>query len=400
MYRIGKLLVAAAAMAVVGFGVVIAQAAGDAALSPVPQYKSGNGFEIKLRARVYQDFAWVNDDDGSIDLNTSETRAARLGFEAKFGGGFSTKVEYDFSAGVSAFTVATVTWKGPVAVTVGHLRVANSLAESTSSRYITFMERGHMTDAFSLGRGLGVSLGKSGSNWTILAGIQKGSINDNIADGPLTIAGRTTYSPTAGNIQWHLGASLRYRETTGSASDFSYRQRPQAHVTGRLVDTGAIADSDFYAGLELAMFAGPLSLQAEYSYLSASLSDPAAVNGSAGFSGGYFMGSYFILGEGRNYDPSKGSLGRVAVSDPVTSGGFGALELAARIDRVDLTTDQIFGGEQTSYVLGLNWYLNRYFRIMLNYARSNISNASLVAANGADGKNAVDSFGIRLQANF
>ena len=112
MNKLGSFIVGVSILTFALSGATLAQS-GEATLSPVPEYKSGDGFEIELRARVYQDFAWVNDTDGGIDLNVGETRAARLGFDAKLGSNFTAQVEIDFSGGETNFTLANIGWNGP-----------------------------------------------------------------------------------------------------------------------------------------------------------------------------------------------------------------------------------------------------------------------------------------------
>ena len=51
---------------------------------------------------------------------------------------------------------------------------------------------------------------------------------------------------------------------------------------------------------------------------------------------------------------------------PVRHGGKGAFELAARASYVDLNDRDIIGGEQANLSLGLNWYPNSSWRLMLN----------------------------------
>jgi phosphate-selective porin OprO/OprP len=61
-----------------------------------------------------------------------------------------------------------------------------------------------------------------------------------------------------------------------------------------------------------------------------------------------------------------------------SAGGFGAWELAARFSRMNLNFEEglagtaavpgsVRGGDQSIVTLGVNWYLNPNFKVMMNY---------------------------------
>jgi phosphate-selective porin OprO and OprP len=70
--------------------------------------------------------------------------------------------------------------------------------------------------------------------------------------------------------------------------------------------------------------------------------------------GGYLGASCFLTGERRPYDAKRGVFTRVKVDRPLQAGGAGAWELAARADYIDLNSDGVKGGEQISYIGGVN----------------------------------------------
>lgn len=373
---------------------------------PAPSFESSDGeFSIKLRGRLHWDAAWIND-GGLVDTHDTEFRTARVGIEGKAFLDFSYRLEFDFAGGEVSLKDGWVLYDtGPVEIKFGQFKLAPSLEEATSSQYITFMERASFTDAFGFARRMGASIKTSGKDWQFQIGAFRGAASDDGKDAGTMIAARASMGPKVGDVQLHFGASIRYRNRDSDQSDFSYSQRPHQHLSAKFIDTGSIADSDLFFGVEAAAIRGPFSLQGEWGWLDAKLSDLFhASNPNLAdpiFSGGYISASYFLTGENRPYSVSNGAFNRIRVKNPLHKGGFGAWEMGVRFDRIDLSDNGILGGEQDLFVVGLNWYPNRFMRVMLNYARANIKRAFLVPSlNGADGKNDVDSIGLRAQVNW
>ncbi|RMF11238.1 MAG: hypothetical protein D6763_03610 [Alphaproteobacteria bacterium] len=372
---------------------------------PAPSIQSADGrFEMNLRGRIYADAGWVSDDDDNEDVKATEFRTVRLGIEGKAWKDIKYKAEVDFADNEVDLKDAYLQWKGPASITFGQFKTPNSLEEQTSSRYITFMERASFTDAFDFARQIGIGVGFSGENFTANAGVFRGANGTADEDEGETFAARVTFGDKIGNGgSYHVGAHYRYRNAGDDQSDFRYRQRPHNHLASRFINTDRIADSDSTFGVELAGVMGPFSAQAEYAWLKANLSDDFVGNASLDdptFTGGYISLSYFVTGESRAYKASKGSFQRIKVNKPVFEGGMGAWEIAARYDVIDLTDESIQGGEQDTWIIGVNWYLNRHTRFMINYSRSDIKDAFLVSDNGPDGENDVDAFGIRFQVDW
>ena len=374
---------------------------------PAPSIASPDGrFEMNLRGRIYADAGWVNDDDNTINAKGTEFRTARLGIEGKAWKDIKYKFEVDFAGNAVDIKDAYIQYKGAANVTVGQFKTPNSLEEQTSSRYITFMERASFTDAFSLARQLGLGVGMGGDNWTFNVGAFRGDAGTGNEDEGTTFAGRVTFGPQIGdNIQTHFGASFRTRKIGADQSDLRYRQRPHNHLSDRFVNTNRISDSDTFFGLEAAAIMDAVAIQGEYTWLKADLSsgfmaaNPLLTTDPT-FTGGYVDVSFFLTGESRAYDPKKGSFGRVKVDNPVFKGGMGAWQISARFDTIDLSDEGILGGKQDSYIFGVNWYLNRHTRMMLNYSVSDVDNGFLVGANGIDGSNKIKAFGLRAQVDW
>jgi phosphate-selective porin OprO/OprP len=138
---------------------------------------------------------------------------------------------------------------------------------------------------------------------------------------------------------------------------------------------------------ELALAYGPLSLQGEYfgshySRNAGALAVAARATSGAGanslggtsldFNGFYVYGSWFLTGESRaeSYniaDLNGAILGAPKIKDPVSKGGWGAWEFAARYSQINLNDGGIQGGRQENVTVGLNWYPVKGFRFMANW---------------------------------
>jgi len=360
-----------------------------------PEISSADGaYKMKLRGRLLVDTAMGSQDGdvtGADHLSATELRAARLGIEGVLQHDFKYRLEGDFAGDEVELTDAYIAYEGlPVELKVGQFKTPNSLEELTSGRFTSFMERGSVTDAFDLARQIGVSAGAQGEMWTVTGGVFKGSAATGDTDEGLTLAARATWARTFGDEGLvHLGASVRHRKIGDGQDLLRYRQRPHQHLADRFIDTEAFADSDLLLGAEAAMVYGPFALQGEYMTLNANAENPAIPD--ADFDGYYVSGSWFITGESRAYD--GGVFERVHVARPVFDGGPGAWQVAARFDTVDLSDGPIDGGTQDSYIVGVNWHLNDYVRLMANY---NLSKVKGGVNDGAD----INLFGLRAQIDW
>ena len=388
---------------------------------PAPSIKSCDGlFEMNVRGRIFVDAGFISDDDDTMDVEATEFRTARLGIEGKAWKDIKYKAEFDFADNEVDAKDVYLQWKpgwgGGTKLTFGQFKTPNSLEEQTSSRYITFVERASITDAFSLARQIGIGLGwggeANGMGWTLNVGAYRGDMGTGNDHEGTTFAARGTLGPSFNDVDLHLGASVRYR-TDGSDTDapgnaglsnFRYRQRPHHHLSSdRFVETPRIAEDDLFYGAELGLVAGPFSIQGEYAWQDVNLNAAGAAVGNGNdptFSGGYVDVSFFLTGEKRAYSGKKGKFGRIKVNDPVFEGGLGAWQIAYRYDMIDLTDEGIQGGEQDTHIIGLNWYLNRHTRMMVNYAISDIENGQIAGPNGADGENEVKGVTIRAQVDW
>jgi len=275
-----------------------------------------------------------------------------------------------------------IPYVGPV--TLGHMKESFSLEKLTGLGNLTFMERALPTKAFAPGRNVGINhkitLLNQQMSWGLGAFLNTGSFSntgdslDRISEANgWNLTTRVTGLPwyeESGNKLLHLGLSYNHRFRSMEDDGAEFRSRPESRLTNvRLVDTGKFSTKGMdIINPELVMVFGPFSLQGEYFYLFAD-SDEA---GDPRFWGFYLYGSYFITGEHRNYDRSKGVFSGIKPNRDFHffKGGWGALEVALRCSYIDLNGGAVRGGRELDFTAGLNWYLNEKTRFMFNYIRA------------------------------
>jgi phosphate-selective porin OprO/OprP len=425
------------------------------------------GFSFKPRGAIQLDagfngFPRGNELRGTVGgLNfqnlgwNGRARRLLLGADGTLPGGFRYSAEFNFAQASVDFEDVFLAYDfktKPFTVQIGHIYPFSSLETMTSSKFTSFMERAGITDAFNYNRRLGIAFtanDKKTDSWIVQAGI----FNEPVNNGNFTHTGwqaslRGVYSPTVGTTRLHLGANFQHRVNTKEALAQQYRARPLNQLTDqRFIDTGNIASAgDDVAGLELAAIHKSLHFAAEAQKVwvrnAYNAAQAAGINANPGnndtigagslllnanptFSGGYAELGLFLTGETRGY--KGGRFDRTKVLHPFNEGGWGALQLNARVDylnltdRVDSSSPSIAapfyvnGGKQLGYQLSAIWNPTDYIRFMAQYSRINVTGGprGSVATATAPGifpigtltpanqrKYSVDTWGIRSQVDF
>lgn len=400
MTRILRALPIAALFA---FGAGAANAETATRFSGVPRIGSDDGWSIKPRGRVQYDVGGLRLPDGVNAPGSGllgELRRAQLGVEGTAPGGFDYLFEVEFAEGIAEITEATLSWEASRAATftVGQHNNFQSLEEVTSDRFTNFLERAAFTDAFNFERRLGVSATlKSGA-----VTAQVGLFGDNLLDiddgvSGRSVDGRLLYTPRIGETQLHLGTSAHWRDNGDFAANGAttrYRQRPQFHATDlRFVATPALPVAEERRfGLEAAAIHGPFHAAAEAQWLRADL---AGATPNETYFGGYAEIGWFVTGESRGYRSGRWDRTRVREGGAIEEGGFGAVQLNLRYDRLDLEA----GGTQDGVLASVVWIPTDYVRFTVNYARLSYDDAAIPAANGRRDY-AVDVIGARAAIDF
>jgi phosphate-selective porin OprO/OprP len=355
--------------------------------------------------------------------NGFNARRARIGVLGTFMGDWNYALVYDFGgssdgfppvsgAPISGIEQAFLSYSGfkPFAIEGGYMDMPYTLDESTSSNDIMFMERAAAVNiatniaAGDFRSGFGVR-GNDDRFWggAYVTGPTSGTThaftptanNSGVVQPVLGTPGfseqiggfaRVTYQLLqAENYSLHIGADAEFLIMPTGLKTLTLSDRPELRIDPTVLQTtGAIAnvaDAQVYSG-EVAAGYGPLFFQGEYFWYNV---DRNLGLPSTRFQGWYAEGSWTITGEGRKYNPSAGAYAGIIPDRPfsLAKGDPGAWEIAARYSHVNLndlftvgvpvaTTNGVAGGVQNIWTIGVNWYVNRNVRIMVNYLHGTV----------------------------
>jgi phosphate-selective porin OprO/OprP len=325
-------------------------------------------FEVSLGGRIHFD-AYAFDDDQADPTGTTEFRRARLTLAGK-AYGWEYKMEQDFAAGTNLdglrdLYIAKAFGDGNK-VTIGHFKPHRSMEELTSSNEILMMER-----PFSSATGLfggrqfqqGVGYQKVGVGYT--AGFSvfnlrgaSGSRNEGWGG-----AGRVTWAPiNTEDATFHLGAwgSTEHTDTgtpnLTASVNYAGRRGPSLSIAST---PGTSGESVSALGLELAGSRGPWFFQSKF----ARANFGQALGSDEQVQTFYVQGSWLLNGGHKSYKAANGVFASPKVD------GEGLWELTARYDRIENMDRDDLGA--STWLLGVNYYINSNLRVMANYAFGN-----------------------------
>jgi phosphate-selective porin OprO/OprP len=384
---------------------------------------------VEVHGAVQFDTGWYGQDQTSIDTfgvlkDGADFRRARLGVNGAIAPTVNYFVQMDFAfPGRPSFTDVWVEFTElPL---LGNLRVGQwkqpfSIEVISSFRYTMFPERSLLFQAFTPFRHPAVGF----YNWsederlTWAASVYRSGqdqYGDSIASsGGYAGVGRITglaWYEDEGSRYLHLGAAYNYVAPNDRFGGF--RTIPEFFIgahdiaangtagtatptllngTPFFVNTGNFfMDHYNLVGTELLWVEGPLTVQSEFMHLTATRNNGVGAN----FAGFYTQIGYFLTGEHRPYIKRAGAIDRIRVlcDFDIEKGQWGGWELATRFSYIDLNSKDIRGGRQFDYTACLNWYLNSYTKVQLEYIRAALANPTF-------GDSITNLYGLRIQWDF
>lgn len=285
---------------------------------------------------------------------------------------------------------------------IGHIRIGNQkepmgFERLTSSRFLNFMERSFNQDAFygpydnGFVPGISTFSTYADRRGTYALGMFKNVTNPwayDVGGGNYKFTGRITGLPLyadEGRKVIHLGVSGRQSGYDNGQGRFRVRGPERAGLSSGwplYANTGVFNGSGGQQdlNLELANVFGPLSIDAEYLFhwsQDAFLPGKPSV-GTLFYQGGYVEVLYFLTGENRTYIRESGLYDRVVPRKNAywvegkkgarNEFGYGAWQIGARYNYLNLDDKGINGGILNDLTLGLNWFLNPNMKFQFNYS--------------------------------
>jgi phosphate-selective porin OprO/OprP len=427
---------------------------------------ANENFKVHIGGRVQLDAVALNTDDlvlgGVGDADAVDFRRARLRIDGTMYQTMDWAAEFDFVNGADFdptngaspityfggdvghvvaptdlwWTFHEVPWAGHVRI--GNQKEAIGLEHMASSRFLDFMERSYLQDAFygpfNNGFTPGISLFNYNEAETVTWNLGGYKNTQNVfaydtGDNEYAMTGRMTCVPYADCddrylVHMGLGASYRGLDQDASTATGNVRLRSRASLRNgpgplnpNLADTNfagrLFAENETLLAPEIAVVSGPWFASAEYvsGFINSTTFTPIAgaptALGQVYFQGSYCEVLYFLTGEHRVYDRHEARFTRVSPNNNLTLtpcgiGSLGAWQVGARYGFLDLRDAGIDGGYIQDLTLGLNWFLNPHSKVQFNYILQHVDNTQ---RNGAGAVTAVNDgdlqgFGVRFAQDF
>jgi phosphate-selective porin OprO/OprP len=362
---------------------------------------------VRLRGNLHVDHRVFGGDSVSETADTFLLRRVRPTIEGTFGGIYDFRFTPDFAGGktviVDAYAAARFT--PGLVLTVGKFKAPVGLERLQGGGDIRFIERGLPTQLVP-NRDLGVQVsgdfagGVFGYQVGYFNGVTDGQSSDNLPSPDIEndtggdYAARMFFQPFINSDHFDLrglgfGLGSSWQQVAGVAGNRSlsaYRSPGQQSVFSYRANTATGAtpnDATFADGERLRLapqfhyYRGTVGILGEYTQVRQEVSrtvGAATRSATLTHSAWQVQFSWFLTGEqqafrgftpGSTWQPDKS--------------GWGALELVARCQELDVDDDAFTGGansfadpltavsKETAYGIGLNWYPWNTVKLSINY---------------------------------
>lgn len=321
---------------------------------------------LTIGGRLHFDLATI---DSDVTAFQDDARIRRLRVDATLSiDDWRFKADADIGGQSTGIRNLWASYRGIERVTIkaGNFIAPVAGENMMSSNNIKLMERSlaaTLAPDFLLGAGVTYR----GEKVSLAAGYFGDPIEQNPqrpTDSGESFAGRVVWAPVKRRKEvLHFAAGVELRDLSSNSLS-RVAVRPEFGLNGRrLVDTGSLQGVENFRNfnLEAAYMKGPFLAKANY----IGRDNDAPTLGDPTFSGGSVELAYVLTGERQRYSLGSGTFGQIR-----PRGKAGAVELAARYSFVDLNSGTVAGGEQQNWSVGVNWYVSRSARIMVNFVNA------------------------------
>ena len=368
-------------------------------------------FKLRLRGLLHADSRAFTSSKGYTGVDTFYLRRVRPILEGTLYKYFDFRLMPDFGEGRTVLQDAyvDVNLKPELKLRGGKSKEPFSLERLQSASDIEFIERS-IANNLAPNRDVGVQL--FGDLWKGRLSYQLGAYNGTVDGGSLDtdpgndkdFVGRVFAQPfkneeksPLNELGFGFAATIGKRdETVTSVNDRTTGRASFFHYANGVNGNGAVRR----LSPQFNFYHGPFGLLGEYIESRQELIK-GTTEGSTTNKGGLIQATYVLTGE-------KASFRGVVPNKPFDpkKGQWGAFEVGLRYSRVTVDDDNFRLGfadransvsNADAWTVGLNWYLNRTFKVALNYERTDFDHAILL---GTDSFDHEDVFLSRFQLSF
>ncbi len=324
--------------------------------------------------------------------NNVSIRRARFAIKAQVNEHWYGEIDTDFSNGYFELKDAYLRYSTCFGLDIkaGNFKENFSMEETTSSRYLPFMERPMAVKAFAPSRHIGLDINYANAIFNISGGMAFQAVageeeilfveannKDNNLNQGVDWVGKLVLHPFSNHQKdWgmHLGGGIVYRtpKTDVAYADYGtsrFSTRNNSSINRKkYLDTDVIGNVHhelLYNG-EMAWWYKGLRVQGEYLATDVHIKHSAPIGtdlSTKHFYGFYAHAGILLFGGKQRYDASDGEF-----TQPSRGKKWGDIELLARYDYLNLNdkSANIYGGAGENYTLGLTYYINNNVKFMLN----------------------------------
>ncbi|HPG32961.1 MAG: porin [Lentimicrobiaceae bacterium] len=346
-------------------------------------------YKLWYDARVQVDGAMFMGDTYNPIGNGTSIRRARFAVKSAFAEKWYGEFDMDISNSELELKDAYLEFSPNenLGIKAGNFKEGFSVESTTTSRYLTFIERANVVSTFAPSRHIGIAatysknwlFGMGGIHFQDIGGLEERTFSEDNNkdygfDEGVSFTGKLVAMPFYKDMNngLHIGIAGSYRTPKSDAEIRGTERYSSRSLTSinrkKYMDTDLIPDVDHIAlgGFELAGYHKNFKFQAEYM-----LSNVYKKNDlpTEQFDGWYAFGSVLLFGGKYNYNFSEAEF-----TQPTRGKSWGDIELAFRYDYLNLNSRNdgiIMGGAGEGYTFGINYHVNNNVKIMLNYAYLN-----------------------------